>query len=126
VRSSGVVEADDLWARDLRQVLIKAIDDRLLGAVVVEVVDLDVGEDGAEKRQGEVCAVALVGLDHQPLPSCPLRPRAHVGDVAADDEAGARTGLGQDEHQHRGGGGLAVCAGDCERLCHRADRREHA
>jgi hypothetical protein len=39
---------------------------------------------------------------------------------------GRRPGLGQDQHQHRRGGGLAVCAGDCERLCHRADRREHA
>ena len=87
---------------------------RFEGAVVIEVVDVDVGEDRAVQRQLEVGAVALVGLDHEPLAAGPLGSGAHVGDVAADDEARAQPGLGEDEHQHRGRRRLAVRAGDAE------------
>ena len=64
------------------------------------------------QRQLEVGAVALVGLDDEPLAAGPVRPGAGVGDVAADDEARRQPGLGQDQHQHRRRGRLAVRAGD--------------
>ena len=85
---------------------------RLERAEVVEVVDLDVGQDRAVQRQLQVGAVALVGLDDEPLAARPLRPGAHVGDVATDDEARPPAGLGEDQHQHRRRGRLAVRAGD--------------
>ena len=50
-------------------------------------VGFDVGQDRAVQRQLEVRAVALVGLDDEPVAVGPLRAGADVGDVAADDEA---------------------------------------
>ncbi len=89
-------------------------------------IGFDVGENGAEQREFEMGAIALVGLDDQPLAVGPLRSGAEVGDVAADDEARTHPGLREDQHQHRGGRGLAVGAGHSERPCPRTDRREHA
>ena len=77
------------------------------------------------ERQLEVGAVALVGLDDEPLPARPLRAGADVGDVAADDEARPQARLGEDQHQHRRRGRLAVGAGDRERAGLGADRGEH-
>ena len=73
--------------------------------------------------QLQMRAVALVGLDDEPLAAGPLRAGAHVGDVAADDEARPPAGLGEHQHQHRRGRRLAVRAGDGERLGLGADRR---
>ena len=86
LRAHRVVDAEDLRTGDPGEVPIEAGDDRFFGAVEVEMIDLDVGEDGAEERQLEMGAVALVGFDDQPLPIRPLCARAHVGDVTADDE----------------------------------------
>ncbi len=121
-----VVDAQHLRALDLRQVLIEPVDDGLERAVVVEVIDLHVGEDRAVQGQLEVCAVALVGLHHQPLATGPLGTGAHVGDVATDHEAGPQAGLGQHQHQHRGGGGLAVGARHPRSACPRTDGGQHA
>jgi hypothetical protein len=73
----------------LLQVPGEALLDRLQRSVVVEMVGLDIREDRPVQRQFEVGAVALVGLDHEPLPAGPLRTRPHVGDIAADHEARA-------------------------------------
>ena len=48
------------------QVPVEAGDDGGERPVVIEVIDLDVGEDRGEQRQLEVGAVALVGLDDEP------------------------------------------------------------
>ena len=125
VRRHRVVGAEDLGPVDLGQVAVEGVDDRVEGAVVVEVVGLDVGEDGAGEGQLEVGAVALVGLDHQPPPAGPVRARAHLVQVAADDEARIEPGLGQHHGQHRGRGRLAVRAGHGQRVGLRADGRQH-
>ena len=124
-RGARVVGAHHLRAGDLREVAVESGLDRLDRAVVVEVVGLDVREDRAVQRQLQVRAVALVGLDDEPFAAGPLRAGSHVGDIAADDEARPPPRLGQDQHEHRRRGGLAVGAGDGQRLGLGADRRQH-
>ena len=126
VAAAGVVGAEHLRPGDVRQVPVEAVDDGAEGPVVVEMIDLDVGEHGGVQRQGEVGAVALVGLDDEQLAAGPLRPGAGVGDLTADDEARRQPGLGQHEHEHRRGGGLAVGAGDGDGARQGADRGQHA
>jgi hypothetical protein len=82
-----IVGAQHLRTGDLGEIPVEPGHDPLEGAVVVEVVDVDVGDDGAVEREFEVRPVALVGLDHEPLAPGPLRAGAHVGHVAPDDEA---------------------------------------
>ena len=121
-----VVAADHLRSLDLAEVVVEPCDDPVERAVVVEMIGFDVGEHGAEQREFEMGPIALVGLDDQPVAVGPLRPGAEVGDVPADDEARPHPGLGEDQHQHRGGRRLAMGAGDGKRPCPRTDRREHA
>ena len=109
-----VVTAHHLRARDLAEVRVEAVDDRLERPVVVEMVDLDVREDRPVERQLEVGAIALVRLDDEILPAGPLRTGAEIGDIATDDEARAQSGLGEHQHQHRRRGGLAVGPGNGE------------
>ena len=63
--AAGIVGAHHLRPLDATEVLVEAVDDRGERAVVVEVIDLDVGEDRGEERQLEVGAVALVGFDDE-------------------------------------------------------------
>ena len=84
---------------------------RLEPAVELEVVGLDVGDDGGVAGQLEEGAVALVGLDHEQVALVPDRAGADLVDVAADDERRAQPGLDQHEGQHRRGRRLAVGAG---------------
>ncbi len=125
-RANRVVDAQHLRPGDLRQVLLEPGDDGVLGSIEVEMIDLHVGQHRAEQRQFEVGAVALVGLDDQPFAPGPLGSGAHVGHVATDDERRPQTGRGEDQHQHRCRRGLAVRAGNSERLRLGTDRRQHA
>ena len=121
-----VVAADHLRPVDLAEVPVERRHDAVERSVVVEMVGLDVGEDRAVHGQLEVGAVALVGLDDQPVAVGPLRSRADVGDVTADDEARPKAGFGEDQHEHRRRRGLAVGAGNGERSGPGADRCQHA
>ena len=121
-----VVGTDHGGPVDLGEVLVEARLDRSEGAVVVEVIDLDVGEHRGVEREFEVSAVALVGLDDEPLAAGPLGTGAGVGYVATDDEARLEARLGQDEHEHRRGRGLAVRSRDSDRAGLRADGGQHA
>ena len=121
-----VVAADHLRSLDLAEVVVEPCDDAVERAVVIEMIGFDVGEHGAVQREFEMGAIALVGLDDEPIAMGPLRPGAEIGDVPADDEARTHPGLREDQHQHRRGRGLAVGAGDRERPCPRTDRGEHA
>jgi hypothetical protein len=121
-----VVGTHDLRTGDLRQVAIEAGDDRVERSVVVEMVGLDVGQDRGVQRQLEMGAVALVGLDDEPLAAGPLRSGAHVVHVAADHEARTPTGVGEDQHQHRRRRRLAVRPRNGERARLGTDRRQHA
>ena len=69
-------------------------------AVVVEVVRFDVGDHGDLRLESEEAAVALVGLDHQPLAVVPHRVGPDPTQVTPDDEGGVHLGLDQDESQH--------------------------
>ena len=64
-------------------------DERVERAVVVEVVGLDVGDDRGFGRELEERAVALVGLDDEPLAVVVRGVRADLVEVAADEEARA-------------------------------------
>ena len=61
-----VVATHHLRPGDLAEVAVEAVDDAGEVAVVVEVVDLDVGQHRAVQRKFEMRAVALVGLDDEP------------------------------------------------------------
>ena len=56
------------------------------GSPVVEVVRFDIGDDGHVRRQRQEGPVALVGLDHQPLPLVPDGVGPDLVDVPADEE----------------------------------------
>ncbi len=77
--ATRIIDAQDLRTGNLGEVLVEAGNDRVLSAVEVEMIDLDVGQDGSEERKLEMRAVALVGLDDQPfaarsiVPLCPCR-----------------------------------------------------
>ena len=67
VGAQGVVDAEHRGSGDLAEVALEAVDQRLERPVVLEEVELDVGEDRRRERQREVRAVALVGLDDEPV-----------------------------------------------------------
>src|SRR3546814_13525788 len=60
----------------------------------------------------DLAAVALVGLGHQPVAAAQARVCAGGEQLAADDEGRVEPAFGQHAGQQRGGGGLAVGAGD--------------
>ena len=60
-------------------------------------------------------AVALVGLGDEVLAGAVVGVRADLGDLPADHERRVEPGVLQDRGDHRGGGGLAVGAGDRDR-----------
>ena len=68
-------------------------------------------------------AVALVGLGHEVLAGAVVGVGADLGDLAADDERRVEPGVLQDQRDHRGGGGLAVGAGDRDRCAGRSSPR---
>ena len=86
------------------------------GAVVVEMLGIDVGDDRDVGRQLQERAVALVGLDHHPL----ARAHAGIGAVGVDDAAidhGRVEPAGVEQRRdHRGRRGLAMRAADGDRL----------
>src|SRR5690606_42107856 len=47
-----------------------------VAAVVLQVVDVDVGDDGDQRVQAQGAAVALVGLGHQPVTAAQARVRS--------------------------------------------------
>ncbi len=84
----------------------------LLGPPDVEVVGLDVGDDGGVRRVDEEGAVALVGLGDEQVAApevgvAPGRAEHPADGVRRVDAAGE-----QGDGQQRGGRGLAVRAGD--------------
>ena len=97
----------------------------LLGAVVVEVVGLDVGDQRGVRRVDEEGAVALVGLGDEQLAAAVVGVGAGLVELAADGEGRVGAAVLQRHGQQRGGGGLAVRAGDRDdraALHHRLER----
>ena len=90
----------------------KAARDRGQVAPVVQVVGLDVGDHGHGGGQLEERAVGLVGLGHEMGAAAGGGVDPAGLEVAADGERRVEPGRLQDGHDHAGGGGLAVGAGD--------------
>ena len=80
--------------------------------VMVEMLAIDGGDHGDHRREQQKCAVAFVGFDDHVFAAAEARRRAGVIDAPAHDEGGIEPGRAQDRGHHRGGGGLAVRAGD--------------
>ena len=75
-------------------------------------VGLHVGDQGGVRRVDEEGAVALVGLGHEQLAAAVVGVGAGLVQVAADGEGRVGAAVLQRDGQQRGGGGLAVGAGD--------------
>ena len=127
VGGTVVVDAGDQEAvvvdpvEELRERLVVG----LLGAVVVEVVGLDVGDQRAVRRVDQEGAVALVGLRDEDPARAVVRVGAGLVELAADRERRVRGAVLQRDGEQRGGGGLAVRAGDRDDLAaahHRLQR----
>ena len=65
-----------------------------------------------DRRQPQEAAVELVGLGHQVVALAQARAGAEEAQPAADDHGRIEPGVGQQGADERGGGGLAVRAGD--------------
>ena len=116
--TSGMVDAHDGKAveRHVLDELAEGLAHLVEGAVVIEMLRIDVGDQRHVGRQLDEGAVGLVGLDHHPVAG------AHAGigavgvdDAAVDDGRVEAAGIEQRRH-HRGGGRLAVGAGDRDGL----------
>ena len=94
-------------------------------AVELHVLGVDVGDHRDARRQAHEGAVGLVGLDHHPVAFAV----AGVGAVGVDDAAvdHGRIELGgiEQRRDQRGGGGLAVGAGDRDRPLQAHQLAEH-
>ncbi len=95
-------------------------------AVVVEMVRLDVGQDGPVGAQRLEGPEALVGLHDEPLPAVPHGVRADLVHVGADEEGGAQARLYEDEREHRRRGGLSLRSGHGEAASGGADGGQDA
>jgi hypothetical protein len=80
------------------------------------VVGVDVGDDASTGIQVQEGRVALVGLDDDVVARAQAGVGARAVQPAADDEGRVDAGLGQHAGHQRGGGGLAVRAGDGDAL----------
>ena len=84
----------------------------LEGLEVIEMLGVDIGDDGDVGRQLEEGAVGFVGLHHHPVAG----PEPRIGAVGVDDAAvdhrRVEAGAVEQRRDHRGGRGLAVGAGD--------------
>ena len=65
-----------------------------------------------DRRELKERPVALVGFGDQVLRLAEARVGAHGVDASADDDGGIEAPGGEHGGDHRGGGGLAVHAGD--------------
>ena len=109
-----IVGTDDADAGDRSEELLERGNERLEAPVVVEVVGLHVRDERGLRFELEERAVALVGLDHEPLALVEGCVRPDLVEIAADHEAGAPPGCPQTEGEHRGCGRLAVTARHCD------------
>jgi hypothetical protein len=84
---------------------------RRLGAEVVHVLAVDVGDHRGHGEQVAERPVGLVGLGHQHVAMAEPRVGPQRARLAADDHRGIQPRLGEDGGEHRRGAGLAVRAG---------------
>ena len=97
----------------------------LEGAVVVEMIGIDIGDDGDGCRQAQEGAVAFVGFHDHPFAGAEARIGAVGVDDAAIDDGGieaARIQQGSDQSRRRR---LAVGAGDSDAILQMHDLGQH-
>ena len=96
--------------------VLDELDERVLdlleAAIMVEMLGIDVGDDRDRAVEPQEAAVALVGLDHHPVGAAEPGVRAVGVDDAAVDHGRVDPAGIEHRRDHRGGGGLAVRAGD--------------
>ena len=85
---------------------------REIAAVVFEMVGVDIGDDRDQRIQAQETAVAFVGFGRQPVAAAQARVGTRRKQLAADHERRVESALAQHARGQRGGGGLAVGAGD--------------
>jgi hypothetical protein len=86
--------------------------DLVVGAVVVEVLGVDVGHHGDGGGEAQERAVALVGLGDQKVAGAESRVRPERRHLAADDHGGVEARRAQHGGDERSGGRLAMRARD--------------
>ena len=81
--------------------------------VVIQMLAIDVGHDGEDRRELQERSIALIRFHHQKIALADARVRpAHGRDFAAHHHRGIHARMAQDRRDHRSGGGLAVTARD--------------
>ena len=95
------------------------------GLEVIEMLGIDIGDDGDIGRQLQESAVALVGFHHHPLAGAEPRVGAVGVDDAAVDDGGIEIAGVEQRRDHGGGRGLAVGAGDGDAAFQPHQFREH-
>ncbi len=94
-------------------------------AVRLHVVGVDVGHHRDHRLEVEERRVGLVGLGHQELALAQARVGADGVEPPADHAGGIEPRLAQHGGHQRGGGGLAVGAGDGDALLEAHELRQH-
>ena len=115
-------EAVERQVLDQRQ---KGLLDRIESPEMVEMLRIDIGDDGDVGRQLQKGAVALVGLDHHPVAGAePRVGSVGVDDAPVDDGRVEPGGVEQRRHE-RGRRGLAMRAGDRDALLEAHELGQH-
>ena len=125
--SAWVVEAAHQVATrgDLRGELVEDRHIGLFGAVVVEVIRLDIRDHRDFRAIGEEGAIGLIGLGDEDLPGAVVGVRARTIQLPADSERWIEAGGLHAHHCHRGRGGLPVGARQQERAAISHEGSEH-
>ncbi len=89
--------------------------DRVIGLEMIEMLGIDIGDNGIVTGQLQEGAVGFVGLDHHPVALAHTGVRAIGVDDAAIDHRRIESPAFQKRGDDGGGGGLAVGAGDGDR-----------
>jgi len=92
---------------------------------VVEVLGIDVGDDGDRRRQLEKAPVALVGLGDEEVPLAEARVAPQRVDLAADDHRGIQPRRAQHRGDERRRRRLAVRPGDGDGVANAHQLGEH-
>ena len=97
----------------------------VIGLEVIEMLGIDIGDDGDIGRQLEKGAVGFVGLDHHPVAGAEPGIGAIGVDDAAIDHGRIETAGVEQRRHHRGGRGLAMRAGDGDAAFQPHQLRQH-
>ena len=121
----GILAAVDDLAAGLITILAEDRADRVDAIIEVEVLGLDVEEDGMFGMEIDEGPIAFVAFGHEPLPLFfPIRIRAENGNLRTDIMGGSLAPDPQDVGRKRGGRRLAMRTRDNDALFPEHDRRE--